>query len=58
MTQYSKYTRNYAEQSETVLRELLNMDPQCREDDKSLAQNIICSFISHVYAIVNTSLSE
>ena len=38
MTQYSKYARDYAEQSETVqIRELLNMDPQCLEDDKPLS---------------------
>ena len=59
MTQYSKYARNYAEQPETVnIRELLNMDPQCHEDDKLLAPNIICSFENHVYHIVNTSLSD
>ena len=46
MTQYSKCARSYPEQSETVhSRELLNMDPQCLEDDKPLAQNIICSFV-------------
>ena len=55
----SKYARNYAEQPETVqIKELLNMDPQCHEEDKLLAQNIICSFVNHVYNIVNTSLSE
>ena len=53
------YARNYAEQSETVqIRELLNIDPQCHEEDKLLAQNIICSFVNHVYNIVNTTLSE
>ena len=45
--------------SEAVqIRELLNIDPQCHEEDKPLAQNIICSFVNHVYNIVNTSLSE
>ena len=34
------------------------IDPQCHEEDKPLAQNIICSFVNHVYNIVNTSLSE
>ena len=57
--QYSTYARNYVEQSETVqIRELLNIDPQCHKEDKPLAENIICSFINHVYNIVNTSLSE
>ena len=47
LTQYSTYARNYAEQSETgQLRELLNIDPQCDEDDKLLAQNIISSFVN------------
>ena len=59
MTRYSKYARNYAEQPETVqIRELLNMDPQYHEEDKLLAQNIICSFVNHVYNIVNTYLSD
>ena len=49
MTQYSKYAKNYAEQSETLqIREILNIDPQCYEDDKPLAQNIICSFVNHI----------
>ena len=59
LAQYCTYARNYAKQSETVqIRELLNIDPQCHEEDKPLAQNIICSFVHHVYNIVNTSLSE
>ena len=45
--------------TETVqIRELLNMDPQCHDDDKLLAHNVICSFVNHVYNIVNISLSE
>ena len=56
---YSTYAQNYAEQSETgQIRELLTIDPQCHEEDKPLAQNIICSFVNHVYNILNTSLSE
>ena len=56
LTQYSTYARNYAEQSETrQIREFLNIDPQCHEEDKLLAQNIICSFVNHV---VNALLSE
>ena len=56
---YFTYARNYAKQSETVqVRELLNIDPQSHEEDKPLAQNIICSFVNHVYNIVNTSLFE
>ena len=59
LSQYCTYARNYAKKSETVqIRELLNIDPQCHEEDKPLAQNIICSFVNHVYNIVNTSLSE
>ena len=59
LSQYCTYARNYATKSETVqIRELLNIDPQCHEEDKPLAQNIICSFVNHVYNIVNTSLSE
>ena len=59
MTQYVNYARSYTEQSETVQkRELLNMDPRCHEDDKPLAQDIICSFAKYVYNIVNTRLSE
>ena len=59
LAQYSTYTRNYAEQSETVhIRGLLDIDPQCHEEHKPLAENIICSFVNHVYNIVNTSLSE
>ena len=53
--QYSTYARNYMAQSETVqIRELLNIDSQCHEEDKPLAQNIICSFVNQVYNIVNT----
>ena len=40
------------------IRELLNLDPQCHEEDKLSAQNIMCSFVNHVCYIVNTSLSE
>ena len=59
LSQYCIYARNYATKSETVqIRELLNIDPQCHAEDKPLAQNIICSFVNHVYNIVNTSLSE
>ena len=59
LSQYGTYARNYAKKSETVqIRELLNIDPQCHEEDKPLAQNIICSIVNHVYNIVNTSLSE
>ena len=59
LAQYSTYARNYAEQSKTEqIRELLNIDPQCHEEDKPLAQNIICSFVNHEYNIVNTSLFE
>ena len=59
LMQYSTYARNCAEQSETgQIRELLNIDPQSHEEDKPLTQNIICSFVNHVYYIMNTSLSE
>ena len=59
LSQYCTYARNYTKKSETVqIRELLNIDPQYHEEDKPLAQNIICSFVNHIYNIVNTSLSE
>ena len=59
LAQYSIYARNYMEQSEAEqVKELLNIDPQRHEEDKPLAQNIIFSFVNHVYDIVNTSLSE
>ena len=35
LSQYCTYARNYATKSETVqIRELLNIDPQCHEEDK------------------------
>ena len=51
--QYSRYSKNYAEQSETVqIRELLNMNYQCHGDDKPLAQNSICSFVNDYIVIM------
>ena len=46
MLHHAKYVWNNLKQKR--IRELLNEGPQCHDDAKLLAQNVICSFLSHV----------
>ena len=56
--QYSTNAKNDTEQSGTGrIKGLLNMDPQCHEEDKPMAHHLFL-YNSCTYDIANTSLSE
>ena len=50
LLEYKKYVGSFSiSNSEDKIKEILNIDPKCRSEDRENAIKIICMFIKSVY---------
>ncbi len=50
---YKKYTGDFILLSEDAkLRELLNVKPKCKTEDKAEAIETICNYIKYIYCVI------
>ncbi len=55
---YNKYTGNFIFLSEDAkLRELLNVKPKCKTEDKAKAIEAICNYIRSIYFVIDKEVN-
>ncbi len=55
---YKKYTGNFILLSEDAkLRELLNVKPKCKREDKAKATEAICKYIRSIYFVTDKEVN-
>ncbi len=55
---YKKYTGDFIFLNEDAkLRELLNVKPKCKTEDKAKVIEVICSYIRSIYFVVDKEVN-
>ncbi len=55
---YKKYAADFIYQSEAAkLRELLNVKPKCKTEDKANAIEAICNYIRSIYFVIDKEIN-
>ncbi len=55
---YKKYADDFIFQSEdAMVRELLNVKPKCKTEDKAKATEAICNYIRSIYFVIDKEVN-